>query len=295
MSGTTCARSGSPRSPSSCCVGARGRARPAREAGRGPGPRAGRRPRPSQAEQRGPRRAGEGQAGRPGARQRQGLDARRVRPEQPLPPAQGHDQEGRRERAQTPVPRPASQGSPGAGSTGAPVRPAASAAARATGGGGTHRRHRWRRHGGGTTTTTTVYKYVVDVTFTANGHTRHIKGMEKLDMLPSQVHAAADLHGRDPEGPATRCSSWTRRSRPPARASASRAQAECAFLYIGAGSEHSSRRGRRLLPLQDRRDPQGQGRRRPRRERERREERHAPRAVTSAAPAASSRRSWPTS
>jgi len=42
--------------------------------------------------------------------------------------------------------------------------------------------------GGGdtTTTTTTVYKYVVDVTFEANGRTRHIKGLEKLDMLPSQ-------------------------------------------------------------------------------------------------------------
>src|SRR6185503_9520746 len=38
---------------------------------------------------------------------------------------------------------------------------------------------------GGGGTSTTVYKYVVDLTFTANGRTRHIKGMEKLDMLPS--------------------------------------------------------------------------------------------------------------
>src|SRR4051794_3065685 len=38
---------------------------------------------------------------------------------------------------------------------------------------------------GGGGTSTTVYKYVVDLTFKANGRTRHIKGMEKLDMLPS--------------------------------------------------------------------------------------------------------------
>ena len=39
--------------------------------------------------------------------------------------------------------------------------------------------------GGGTTTT--VYKYVVDVTFTANGRTRKVKALDKLDMLPSQA------------------------------------------------------------------------------------------------------------
>ena len=77
----------------------------------------------------------------------------------------------------------------------APAAPAAATPAATRGGdtgGGT---------GGGeaTTTTTVSTRYVVDVTFMANGHTRHIKGMEKLDMLPSQVNAAADLHGRHGE------------------------------------------------------------------------------------------------
>ena len=54
--------------------------------------------------------------------------------------------------------------------------------------------------GGGSTTTTTVYKYVVDLTFKANGRTRHIKGLEKLDMLPNDSVAAPDLHGRHGQG-----------------------------------------------------------------------------------------------
>ena len=40
---------------------------------------------------------------------------------------------------------------------------------------------------GGTTTKTTQFTYVIDVTFRANGRTRKIKGMEKLDMLPNQA------------------------------------------------------------------------------------------------------------
>src|SRR5262245_46512405 len=40
--------------------------------------------------------------------------------------------------------------------------------------------------GGGTPTQTAQYRYVADVTFAANGHKRHIKGLERLDMLPSE-------------------------------------------------------------------------------------------------------------
>jgi hypothetical protein len=42
--------------------------------------------------------------------------------------------------------------------------------------------------GGGDTPTTRVqYRYVIDVTFTANGRTRRIRGLERLDMLPNRV------------------------------------------------------------------------------------------------------------
>ena len=54
--------------------------------------------------------------------------------------------------------------------------------------------------GGGTTTTTTAYKYVVDLTFTANGHTRRIKGMEKLEMLPNQNSPLLIFMGVTPKG-----------------------------------------------------------------------------------------------
>ena len=82
-------------------------------------------------------------------------------------------------------PTTGSQASPGAGSTEAPGGSGGLGGGVSLPGGGTT-----GGTGGGdgttTTTTTTVYKYVVDVTFEANGRTRHIKGLEKLDMLPSQ-------------------------------------------------------------------------------------------------------------
>jgi hypothetical protein len=91
--------------------------------------------------------------------------------------------------------------------------------------------------GGGTTTTTTVYKYVVDLTFTANGRTRHIKGMEKLDMLPSQSSPLLIFMGVTPKGSnavflvdSTLEAAGEGKCKPSA--------AECAFAYIGAGSEY---------------------------------------------------------
>src|SRR5215218_7737985 len=54
--------------------------------------------------------------------------------------------------------------------------------------------------GGGTTTTTTSYKYVVDLSFSANGRTRQIKGMEKLEMLPNQNAPLLIFLGVTPQG-----------------------------------------------------------------------------------------------
>jgi hypothetical protein len=94
--------------------------------------------------------------------------------------------------------------------------------------------------GGGTTTTTVVYKYVVDVTFEANGRTRHIKGLEKLDMLPSQSAPLLIFMGVTANGgnavfmvDSTLKAAGEGKCKPSAT--------ECAFAYIGAGSEYMFR------------------------------------------------------
>jgi hypothetical protein len=91
--------------------------------------------------------------------------------------------------------------------------------------------------GGDPTTTTTVYKYVVDLTFTANGHKRRIKGMEKLDMLPNQSAPLLIFMGVTPKGSnavflvdSTLKAAGEGKCKPSA--------AKCAFAYIGAGSEY---------------------------------------------------------
>ena len=91
--------------------------------------------------------------------------------------------------------------------------------------------------GGGGQTTTTVYKYVVDLTFKANGRTRHIKGMEKLDMLPSDSSPLLIFMGVTPKGAdavflvdSTLEAAGEGRCKP--------SESECAFAYIGAGAEY---------------------------------------------------------
>ncbi len=91
--------------------------------------------------------------------------------------------------------------------------------------------------GGGTTTTTKTYKYVVDLTFTANGRTRRIKGMEKLEMLPSPNAPLLIFMGVTPKGSdavflvdSTLEAAGEGRCKP--------SEAECAFAVIGAGSEY---------------------------------------------------------
>ena len=85
--------------------------------------------------------------------------------------------------------------------------------------------------------TTTVYKYVVDLTFKANGRTRRIKGMDKLDMLPSQNSPLLIFMGVTPKGSnavflvdSTLKAAGEGKCKPSA--------SECAFAYIGAGSEY---------------------------------------------------------
>ena len=89
--------------------------------------------------------------------------------------------------------------------------------------------------GGGQTTT--AYKYVVDVTFSSNGRTRRINGLEKLDLLPSQASPLLIFMGVTPKGSdavflvdAALTAAGEGRCRP--------SPDECALAYIGAGSEH---------------------------------------------------------
>jgi len=90
---------------------------------------------------------------------------------------------------------------------------------------------------GGGTPTTTQFRYVVDVTFTANGRKRHIKSMERLEMLPSESSPLLLFLGVSANAgnavflvDSTLQAAGEGRCKPRAR--------ECAFLYIGAGSEH---------------------------------------------------------
>jgi len=100
-----------------------------------------------------------------------------------------------------------------------------------TGGGGTG------GTGGGGTQTTTQYRYVVDATFAVNGRTRHIKGLERLDMLPSEDSPLLLFLGVSANAgnavflvDSTLEAAGEGKCKPRAR--------ECAFLYLGAGSEH---------------------------------------------------------
>jgi hypothetical protein len=91
--------------------------------------------------------------------------------------------------------------------------------------------------GGDTTTKTTLYKYVVDITFEANGSKRKIKGLEKLDMLPNDASPLLIFMGVTAKGSnavflvdSTLEAAGEGRCKP--------SPSECAFAYIGAGSEY---------------------------------------------------------
>ena len=91
--------------------------------------------------------------------------------------------------------------------------------------------------GDGTTTETTEYTYVLDVTFINNGRTRKIKGLEKLDMLPSTASPLLLFLGVSANaGNAVFLVDSTLETAGEGRCEPSKA--ECAFLHLGAGSEH---------------------------------------------------------
>jgi hypothetical protein len=94
-----------------------------------------------------------------------------------------------------------------------------------------------RDDGGDDTPTTTVYKYVVDVTFTANGRTRGIKGMEKLDMLPNQSSPLLIAMGVTADG-GNAVFMVDSTLKAAGEGSCKPSGKECAFAYIGPGSEH---------------------------------------------------------
>jgi hypothetical protein len=98
--------------------------------------------------------------------------------------------------------------------------------------------------GGGTTpaptdgeTKTVEYRYVIDVTFTNNGRKRKIKGMERLDVLPGQANPLLIFLGASKNGAnavflvdSTLTAVGEGKCKP--------SNTDCAFLYLGAGSEH---------------------------------------------------------
>jgi hypothetical protein len=96
--------------------------------------------------------------------------------------------------------------------------------------------------GGGPTTappktTTTQFTYVVDVTFVHNGRKRDINGLNRLEMLPNERSPLLIFLGVGPRAEnavflvdSTLKANGEGHCKPSA--------SECAFLYLGAGSEH---------------------------------------------------------
>jgi hypothetical protein len=82
-----------------------------------------------------------------------------------------------------------------------------------------------------------AYKYVIDVTFTANGRMRRIKGMEKHDMLPGQASPLLiSLGVTDDGGNAVFLVDASLEAAGEGRCTPS--GHECERAYIGPGSEH---------------------------------------------------------
>jgi hypothetical protein len=95
-----------------------------------------------------------------------------------------------------------------------------------SGGDGTHPREQAQQ-----------YTYVLDVTFTANGRTRRVKGMERLGMLPNQANPLLIFLGVTPNaGNAVFLVDSTLHAAGEGKCKPS--GDDCAFLQIGAGSIH---------------------------------------------------------
>jgi hypothetical protein len=90
---------------------------------------------------------------------------------------------------------------------------------------------------GGEKTTTVNYTYVADVTFRANDRRRKIKAMEKLDILPDRASPLLIFLGvTENAGNAVFLVDSTLNAA--GEGSCKPSRSECAFLYLGPGSEH---------------------------------------------------------
>jgi hypothetical protein len=90
---------------------------------------------------------------------------------------------------------------------------------------------------GGDTPSTTQYRYVVDLTFSANGRTRKVRRMERLAMLPSQESPLLIYLGVSADaGDAVFMVDSTLKAA--GEGSCKPRASDCAFLHLGAGSEH---------------------------------------------------------
>jgi hypothetical protein len=90
---------------------------------------------------------------------------------------------------------------------------------------------------GGEKTTTVSYTYVADVTFRANDRRRKIKGLEKLDILPDRANPLLIFLGvtADAGNTVFLVDSTLKTA---GEGSCRPSKSECAFLYLGPGSEH---------------------------------------------------------
>jgi len=90
--------------------------------------------------------------------------------------------------------------------------------------------------GGGGGTETEEFTYVLDVTFWSNGRKRRIQNLQKLDMLPNQAAPLLIFMGvTDNAGNAVFLVDSTLNAA--GEGSCKPSRADCAFLYLGAGSE----------------------------------------------------------
>jgi hypothetical protein len=90
---------------------------------------------------------------------------------------------------------------------------------------------------GGEKTTTVSYTYVADVAFRANNRRRKIKGMEKLDILPDRANPLLIFLGvtQDAGNAVFLVDSALKGA---GEGTCKPSNSECAFLYLGPGSEH---------------------------------------------------------
>jgi hypothetical protein len=90
---------------------------------------------------------------------------------------------------------------------------------------------------GGEKTTTVNYTYVADVTFRANNDRRKIKAMEKLDILPDRANPLLIFLGVT-ENAGNAVFLVDSALAAAGEGSCKPSRSECAFLYLGPGSEH---------------------------------------------------------